>query len=256
VSTVQKIVRRRVRAELRVDDVAWASTFRVHRRLVRRLAGRRRFLLGDAGHLSTPFAGEGLNAGLQDAQNLAWKLALVLHGRGRAPLLDSFAFERLAADRHVLEVSDQMNELVDTLVDPGRAQSQHPRSSPTDATEFARSRAMLDVSYAGSPIVGEYDDGVGEMPPGPTPGDRFPDRVTLDGTRHHLLLFGNADANAVERIGRRWEGLVDVVRAPGEHAKGVVLIRPDGFVAFRATPADSAGLAAVDSHLESYLVPN
>ena len=79
---VTAAIGRRVPADLvRVDGVAWASTFRMQRRLAPRLADSRRFLLGDAGHLSSPFGGEGLNSGLHDGANLAWKLALAARGR-------------------------------------------------------------------------------------------------------------------------------------------------------------------------------
>ena len=93
--TVGAMMERRVGQGIRVREVAWAAPFRMHRRLVPQLADGRCFLLGDAGHLSSPFGGEGLNSGIHDASNLAWKLALELHGRARPGLLESFAAERL-----------------------------------------------------------------------------------------------------------------------------------------------------------------
>ncbi len=121
---------------------------------------------------------------------------------------------------------------------------------------------MLDVSYAGSPLVGEHlADGV-QPPPAPAPGDRYPDRTTLAGTGHHLLLYGAVEEADVTRLRRRWHGLVDVIQATGDPRRaglstpGAVLVRPDGHIGFRAAPAGSAGLDALDSHLNSYLIPD
>ena len=256
---VAAMIERRVAQGIRVEKVAWASPFRMHRRLVPQLADRRCFLLGDAGHLSSPFGGEGLNSGIHDGCNLGWKLALELRGRGRPGLLESFAAERLAADRHVLEVSDRLHELAYRAVESARTGIAPAPPTPAQVAAMVRSRSMIDVSYAGSPLVGEYPAAT-QTPITPAPGDRYPDRAALTGTEHHLLLFGTAEDADVMRLRRRWRGLMDIShvtadpRRAGLVTGGAVLVRPDGHIGFRA-PADSAGLGALDSHLGSYLIP-
>ena len=256
---VGALIGRRVAQGVRVEEVGWASPFRMHRRLVPQLADRREFLLGDAGHLSSPFGGEGLNSGIHDGYNLGWKLALKLHGHSRPGLLESFASERRAADQHVLEVSDRLHKLAYGAVESARTGTKPVPPTPAQAAAMVRSRSMLDVSYAGSPLVGQYPAGM-QTPMTPAPGDRYPDRSALAGTEHHLLLFGTAENADVAGLRRRWQGLVKTnhttadPRRVGMATQGAVLVRPDGHIGFRA-PADSTGLGALDAHLSSYLVP-
>ena len=252
---VAACIRRRVPDAVRLTDIAWASTFRMHRRMAPRLAGERWFLLGDAGHLSSPFGGEGLNAGLHDAHNLAWKLALEIQGRARPGLARTYGPERAAAARHVLATSDRLHQMAHAAVDSARTGVAAAPLSAADAAALTTARSMLDICYDGSPIVGGYGDAAGAPP---APGRRYAGWQQLDGPAHHLLL-ARADAAGWAPFADRWRGLVDVVAAGDQPsiagAPQAVLVRPDGHVGFRACPADPAGLRALDAHLRSYLIP-
>jgi 2-polyprenyl-6-methoxyphenol hydroxylase-like FAD-dependent oxidoreductase len=258
---VPAFTQRRTGSSVRVQDVGWSAAFRMHRRAAAELADNRRFLVGDAGHLSSPFGGGGLNSGLHDAHNLAWKLALELRGRARPGLLASFGPERGAAARHVLEVSDGVHALAHAAVEAARTGRPLPSAPPEQAGALARSRAMLDTSYRDSPLTGEYlAPGQPAGPAAPAPGDRYPDRAGLPGTGHHVLIFGEACETDLDQLRRRWCGLADVTRAitpsrrAGLAAAGAILVRPDGQIGFRANSAGPAALAALDAHLGSYLV--
>ena len=100
---------RRVRAvvgEATDYQLQWLTLYRFHQRLVERFRVGRVMLAGDAAHLVSPFGARGLNSGVADAENLAWKLALVLGGRASDELLESYHIERRAAALENLAVTD------------------------------------------------------------------------------------------------------------------------------------------------------
>src|SRR5262249_5833792 len=96
----------------------------------------------------------------------------------------------------------------------------------------------------------------------PSPGDRFPTCQRLDGASHHLIVFGAAPG--LDDLHARWGRLVSIVDAAsakfdaaeaGVPSGGAILVRPDGFIGFRAAPANATTMAALDAHLATYLVP-
>ena len=95
-----------------VRAVHWFSTYRVHHRVADTFRRGRAFLLGDAGHIHSPAGGQGMNTGILDANNLAWKLADVLKGRASDRLLDSYSAERLAFARTLVDTTDRVFSLV------------------------------------------------------------------------------------------------------------------------------------------------
>jgi 2-polyprenyl-6-methoxyphenol hydroxylase-like FAD-dependent oxidoreductase len=91
---------------LKFKRCLWFSTYRIHHRAAERFRDGRCFVLGDAAHIHSPMGAQGMNTGLQDAYNLAWKLALVVQERADTALLDSYAEERIPVARRLLATTD------------------------------------------------------------------------------------------------------------------------------------------------------
>jgi 2-polyprenyl-6-methoxyphenol hydroxylase-like FAD-dependent oxidoreductase len=102
-------VSKRVIEWMRLDikRVNWFSTYRVHHRVADHFREGRAFLMGDAAHVHSPVGGQGMNTGIGDAINCAWKLAAVLHGRADVSLLDSYEPERIAFARRLVATTDR-----------------------------------------------------------------------------------------------------------------------------------------------------
>jgi 2-polyprenyl-6-methoxyphenol hydroxylase-like FAD-dependent oxidoreductase len=105
-------VRQAAGPTLHVQSCHWFSTYRIHHRSAARFRDHRCFLLGDAAHVHSPMGAQGMNTGLQDAYNLAWKLALVIKGQADATLLDSYEAERIPVAQRLLRTTDRMFRLV------------------------------------------------------------------------------------------------------------------------------------------------
>src|SRR5215469_5534720 len=93
--------------KVRINKVNWFSTYHVHHRVTAHFRKGRAFLLGDAAHIHSPAGGQGMNTGIGDAVNLAWKFAWVLHGKADTSLLDTYEPERSAFARRLVETTDQ-----------------------------------------------------------------------------------------------------------------------------------------------------
>jgi hypothetical protein len=235
-------------------NLRWSSVFRISHRIVDAYGRGRVFIAGDAAHIHPPTGAQGMNTGIQDAHNLAWKLALVLSGHAAPGLLESSDAER----RPVGE------EVVGRTV---RSAREGIGADSTDADYVIRREAQLLINYAGSPIVA---DGAGGRAPDATGLTRDavtgPLRLfTLLGRREHTTLLYAPDgpvdvatderaaAAAVSAAHGRMEAyliaapgadvgaaeLPVVVDGRGEFAKAYApagtsayVVRPDGYLGF------------------------
>ncbi|SOC48832.1 2-polyprenyl-6-methoxyphenol hydroxylase [Blastococcus aggregatus] len=228
----------------RITAVAWSSSIRLQHRTATRFRRGRLFLAGDAAHASSPAGGQGMNAGLHDATNLGWKLALAQAATASESLLGSYDVERRPAVEQVLALTHLLFWAESST---GRtAALLRGRVAPLGAplvpfllrrrrlvAEGARLLARLDAGYRGSPV-----SAVGDPPRRgrPRPGDRLPDATVVSGGREvhlhaliarpgvHLLLDRDAPEPA-------WGSpLVHVHRVDSSPGTGALALRPDGHV--------------------------
>ncbi len=213
------------------SDPAWLAAFRSHLRHAEQTRQGRVFLVGDAAHIHSPAGGQGMNTGLQDAHNLAWKLALVNAGHSPASLLDTYQIERQPVAESVMRMSDLMIKGA-TLRGPISQQIRNRLVPLLVQQDFIQQRitsqiAELSINYRKSPIVAEHHGGHfsrGHLIGGPRAGDRAPDAAPLlrpdgttrlfemlRGTKHTLLLLAEAESNGTSY--QRLAALADEISA-------------------------------------------
>jgi 2-polyprenyl-6-methoxyphenol hydroxylase-like FAD-dependent oxidoreductase len=97
---------------INVEELHWFTIYKLHHRMAQKFADRRCFLVGDAAHIHSPVGGQGMNTGLQDAYNLAWKLAGVVNGQLKETILGSYAAERMPVAKELLNTTDRVFNII------------------------------------------------------------------------------------------------------------------------------------------------
>ena len=246
---IQELVAERSPRPIQISDPEWLASFRCHLRSARSYRRGRVLLAGDAAHIHSPAGGQGMNTGMMDAHNLAWKLALVVDGRAPDALLDTYGQERVPVASGVLEFTDKIVRLL-TMRNRARRAVRDifvpvVGRMPVVQRRIARTMSQLSVAYPSSLLV--QPDGHGR---GPKPGHRFPDLEVrgehgparlhhlLGSGRHMLIVSGAGVRGALEAAGvGRYAELVTVV--DGEPGGGFALVRPDGILAARGSARDT-----------------
>ena len=248
----------------------WFSTYRIHHRCTERFRDRRCFLLGDAAHVHSPMGGQGMNTGLQDAYNLAWKLALVVDGRADDALLDTYEAERLPVAHRLLETTDRAFRFVVSnswLAGVFRTRivakvAAFAMRRPDVRRAAFHALSQIGISYPASPLsrtlesVGKDAPRAGHRFPwlqealasGGPPRDLF---AALDDTRFTMVVVGQP-APAAGDLGLGDLVRVQAIPADGDNAARLAaahvpapsfyVLRPDGHIGLSGGRYDAAAV--------------
>jgi 2-polyprenyl-6-methoxyphenol hydroxylase-like FAD-dependent oxidoreductase len=250
--------------KLEVRKVNWFSTYRVHHRVAEHFRRGRAFILGDAAHIHSPAGGQGMNTGIGDAVNLAWKLAEVVTGRAPESLLDSFEAERIPFARRLVATTDRAFSFVSA--DGALADVLRTRLAPLllphvldlkSAQDFAfRTVSQIALNYRNTPL----SRGIAGRVHG---GDRLPwvpvagidNHTSLSALTWQVHVYGTPNAELkpwcmshgialhVFEWSREYE-------EAGFARDAVYLVRPDGYVAMADPTGSSSSLEQYSDEMQ------
>jgi 2-polyprenyl-6-methoxyphenol hydroxylase-like FAD-dependent oxidoreductase len=252
---IEKQILEDSQVQLEIYQVNWFSTYKVHSRRVNQFSVGRCFLAGDAAHIHSPAGAQGMNTGIQDGYNLAWKLALVLKGEVDPRILDTYNEERVEIAERLLETTDR---LFDLLVNPAWLLSFVRRHIFPRVANFIVSLDSVNqfifplisqtgITYRGHTLSvdTEHDFEV-------KAGDRMPYFKVegkgiydwLHAPKFHLLTFSNelgSDGFSSKAVQSEFGSLVEYLVFPvrgrvaeifGTDKPFSVLLRPDNYIGF------------------------
>jgi hypothetical protein len=243
--------------KLTIQKVNWFSTYRVHHRVANHFRGGRAFLLGDAAHIHSPVGGQGMNTGIGDAVNLAWKLAAVMKKSVPESLLDTYEPERIAFARRLVDTTDRVFTFVTRRGSLARVVRTRlvPRLAPLLfrlplARRFMfKTLSQIGVNYRHSRLSA----GVAGSIHG---GDRLPwvelaegrdNFAPLTSLAWQVHVYGEPRRGVAEACAELGLPLHVFAWQSGMHGAGlknaaVYLIRPDGYVALADANAEPGRL--------------
>ncbi|WP_441961663.1 FAD-dependent monooxygenase [Mycolicibacterium houstonense] len=243
---IEHAVPQRTGRAVTVGDAEWLSVFTVHRRLAERYRTGRVLIAGDAAHVHAPFGGQGMLTGIGDAENLAFKLALVIRNLASDKLIDTYEAERRPLATEVLRGTSAVTR-VNVASNPiGRFLRDHVATRLFGLAFVQRwttyTASQLWVSYRKGPLGGRGRK--------PRPGDRIEDvsctRPDGTATRLHrelggrwVVLLPDGVPDDIESVRRRLGEFVTPLHHDGSET---MLIRPDAHLAWRGRPDDTEGL--------------
>ncbi len=247
------------RLGVRIKAVNWFSTYRVHHRVAGSWRQGPMFLVGDAAHIHSPVGGQGMNTGIGDAANLAWKLAAVVKGQASPAMLDTYQPERIAFARRLVASTDRAFQVIGR--DDAMARFIRLTLAPLVlpiAFSFAAVRRLMFLTISQT-SVNYRGEGLAEGSAGRVQGgDRLPwvreannfaglKRLTWQAQVHGELEDGLAEACA--QVGLRLDRFVWTRGAAdaGYQRGAFHLVRPDGYVSLIAAKGAAGALAAYQS---------
>jgi hypothetical protein len=241
--------------ELDIYQVNWFSTYKVHSRRVNKFSVGRCFVAGDAAHIHSPAGAQGMNTGIQDGYNLAWKLALVLRGEAGPAILDTYNEERVENAERLLETTDRFFDL---LVNPDWLLSFVRRQIFPRVANFVIGLDSVNqfifplisqtgITYRGHALALDNDNFEVKA------GDRMPyfmieDKGIYDwlhAPKFHLLTFSSdaiqtvADSSVEHLVFPLSERVAEIF---GSDKPFSVLLRPDNYIGFVSSGDPSAEL--------------
>ncbi|MDD5199293.1 MAG: FAD-dependent monooxygenase [Terrimicrobiaceae bacterium] len=245
---IQAVLDRRGPGGIQASEPIWLAAFRINERKVADYRAGRVFLAGDAAHVHSPAGGQGMNTGMQDACNLAWKLALVSRGLcAPTPLLESYSLERSAVGDQVLKGAGRMTTIATMRGGLQQSIRNHVASLvfglPPVRHAMADALTELSIGYPDSPLSVRGSSAHA----GPQAGRRAPIREgeapVGAGDTPRFALFAKADDRTAALLAK-YPNLVEPrVREPFEPG-GIWLVRPDGYVAAAAATADGDAISS------------
>ena len=222
-----------------VERVIWSSRFRVHHRLAARFRSGPAFLCGDAAHVHSPAGGLGMNTGIQDAANLAWKLALTLKGGAADSLLDSYGTERRQAAEQVVATTHRLTRLA-TMRSPALRLVRNVAMASADwvgvlPRRLAGNLAQVDIAYTDGWRV-DASTAIERLVPSGR-GDEVGSSPEFQ-----LLVPRSFEAQADTALAHYRAATVRLGTRAGLEES--LLVRPDGYVAGRAPAGEYERLLA------------